>query len=425
MRLTEALELIGFALGGEAGARTLVGLSMTVSADTVLRVIRHAVLPGRETPRVLGVDDFAFRKRHTYGTLLVDLERRCRVDLLPDRTAATLATWLAEHPGVAVISRDRGGAYADGARQGAPEAVQVADRFHLLCNLSETVERVLTRKHRRLREAADHDPPSGAERTLTGPEQQTQARRGTRVHRYETVRRLYQAGMTQTEIARTMAMSRNTVSKYIRAEGFPERLPKSPGPASLLPYHAHLAARWEAGCHNGRILWEEVRDLGYAGSIQTVQRYLEPWRLHPRRGPSPLPPMPLSPATPHRAARFFTQPVDSLRVTDQAYLQRLRRLDPELDHLARLADTFRCMLHDRDAEALDGWLEQARGSGIDDLARFADHLQRDHAAVHAALSLPWSNGQTEGQVNRLKTLKRHMYGRANFDLLRKRVLHAA
>jgi transposase len=165
LRLTEALELIGFALGGEAGARALGGLSMRASPDTVLRVIRAATLPEQEPPRVLGLDDFALRRGRAYGTILVDLERRCRVDVLPDRTAETLANWLGAHSGVEVISRDRGGAYAEGSRRGVPAAVQVADRFHVLVNLREALERLLTRKHRALREAAAALTTEGTEDT--------------------------------------------------------------------------------------------------------------------------------------------------------------------------------------------------------------------------------------------------------------------
>lgn len=423
-QLTTTLSEIGFVLGGEGGSKLAGTLGMTTSPAHLLRLLRRAPLPSQNPVRILGVDDWAKRKRRSYGTILVDLERHRPIDLLSDRTAACFAAWLREHQEIEVISRDRGKDYADGGRQGAPAALQVADRWHLLCNLSETAERVLTRKHRRLREAARHDSrPAAPGQCLTGSEQQQRARRRSRVQRYEAVRQLYRAGMTIAEIARTMRMSRNTVSKYIRAEDFPERLPKPAGPASLLPYHAHLAERWQAGCHNGRLLWEEVHALGYPGSIQTVQRYLAPWRLHPRRGPSPLPPTPLSPATPHRAAQFFTQPGEALSEEDQAYLQRLRCLDPELDQLASLADAFRRMVRDRDADGLDGWLGRAGGCGIEELLHFAEHLQRDHAAVHAALSLPWSNGQTEGQITRLKLIKRQMYGRGNLDLLRLRVLH--
>ena len=423
-QLTHALRAIGFALGGEGGSRLAGTLRLDASPAHLLRLLRRHPTPSQDPVRVVGVDDWAKRKRKSYGTILVDLERHRPVDLLPDRTSATFAAWLQAHQEIEIISRDRGKDYADGARQGAPSALQVADRWHLLCNMSETVERILTRKHRRLREAARHDPlPATSESCLTEPEQKQRARRGSRVQRYEAVRKLYRAGMPIAEIARTLRMSRNTASKYLRAEDFPERLPKSPGPANLLPYHAHLAARWEAGCHNGRVLWEELRDLGYSGSIQTVQRYLGPWRLHPRRGPSPLPPTPLSPATPHRAARFFTQPAESRSAESQAHLQRLRRLDPELHQLAKLATAFGDMVRDRDATALEGWLTQARGSGIEELVHFADHLQRDEAAVQAALSVSWSNGQTEGQITRLKLIKRQMYGRGNLDLLRLRVLH--
>lgn len=423
-QLTEALREVGFALGGEGGSRLAQTLAMGASSAHLLRLLRRAPRPSQEPVRVLGVDDWAKRKRRSYGTILVDLERHCPVDLLPDRTSASFAAWLQAHQGIEIISRDRGKDYIEGAGQGAAAALQVADRWHLLCNLSETAERVLTRKHGCLRQAARHKAqPAIPESCLTGPERQQRARRGRRVQRYEAVRQLYRAGMAIAEIARTMGMSRNTASKYIRAEDFPEHLPKPPGPADLLPYHAHLAERWQAGCHNGRLLWEEVRALGYPGSIQTVQRYLAPWRLHPRRGPSPLPATPLSPATPHRAAQFFTQPLESLAPEDQAYLQRLRRLDPELDQLASLADAFRRMVRDRNAVALDGWLARVRDGGTEELLRFAEHLQRDYAAVDAALSLPWSNGQTEGQITRLKLIKRQMYGRGNLDLLCLRVLH--
>ena len=153
-RLAEAQRQIGLALGGEAGTRSATQQAMPVSADTLLRLASHSELAPAATPKVLGVDDWAWKKGQTYGTILVDLEQRCVVDLLADRTADTLATWLQAHPGVEIISRDRGGSYAEGARRGAPDAVQVADRWHLLANLREALERLLTRKHAALPERA-------------------------------------------------------------------------------------------------------------------------------------------------------------------------------------------------------------------------------------------------------------------------------
>jgi len=145
-RLTDVFTLLGFALGGEAGQCLVAGMGLATSPDTLLRLIHAASDVSHPTPRVLGVDDFSFRRRISFGTILIDLEKRIPVDLLPDREAETFAKWLLEHPGVEIISRDRGGDYARGGKQGTPNAKQVADRWHLLKNLSETMQSFFLRK---------------------------------------------------------------------------------------------------------------------------------------------------------------------------------------------------------------------------------------------------------------------------------------
>ena len=276
-----ALADLGFELGGSAGARLARKQGLVGSRATILRVVQAAAPPEVARPRVLGVDDWARRRGQTYGTILVDLERRRPIDLLEDRTAATFAAWLAEHPGVEVIARDRGGAYADGARQGAPEAVQVTDRFHLLGNIGDALERVLARHHGGLRAAAaavdraiaEADAARGPDpepmvptppprRGITRAQQDREARRSRRVARYEAVVDLHRQGASLHAIAHAVGLSRATARRFVRAETFPERATPSPRPTSLTPHEPYLRARWTAGCHNARVLWEEVRAPG-------------------------------------------------------------------------------------------------------------------------------------------------------------------
>jgi transposase len=239
-RLTSALELIGFAIGGEAGARVARELAMATSPDTLLRRIRQAIPEAHPTPRILGVDDWAFRRGHRYGTILVDLERRCPVDLLPDREAGTLATWLRAHPGVEVVSRDRACAYADGVVQGAPAAVQVADRWHLMKNMGDAVQRLLERKHAVLRQAAKAvttitpAPMAQDSSSVLTPaplptlsEQARQHSRERRLARYHEVITLREQGTGVRAISRQLHLSRMTVRKLLRAGSFPEQAQRS------------------------------------------------------------------------------------------------------------------------------------------------------------------------------------------------------
>jgi transposase len=153
------LAIIGFTMSAEAGGRHTQKLGMGVSADTLLRMVRQTALQPLPSPRVLGVDDFAFRRGRSYGTILVDLERRRPIDLLPDRESETLAKWLKAHPGIEIATRDRSRAYAEAIADGAPDAVQIADRWHILKNLYEALERLLTRQHRLIRQVVQPDSP--------------------------------------------------------------------------------------------------------------------------------------------------------------------------------------------------------------------------------------------------------------------------
>jgi transposase len=452
--LQAALQEIGFALGGRPGARLGGPLAMPASRATLLRLVRAAPMPPFETPRVLGVDDWAFRRGQRYGTILVDLERRRPVDLLPDRSGSGLATWLREHSGVEVISRDRGGAYADGARLGAPSAIQVADRFHVLANVGELLERVLASQRSALRQAAAavdlelaEAAPPDTEARLAAPatppgrtraQEQQQSRRAQRLAQYEAVLALYQQGFSQVAISKQVGLGRKTVRRYLRSDAFPERSPSAPRPTMLAPYDQYLRSRWADGCHNAHELWQEIRSQGFPGHAAIVRQYLARWRPQPGRPgrpprqaaendrslrrPAPPPTRVLSP----RQARWLLlRPWDALTPEEQMYRSALLDEYPPIREAQQLAADFGVLVRAKDRPALAIWFERAEASALPEIRSFATGLRRDQAAVEAAITSVWSNGQVEGQVNRLKALKRQMFGRAKLDLLRTRFLHAA
>ncbi len=345
--------------------------------------------------RVLGVDDWAFRKGRRYGTILVDLEQHRVVDLLPDATSQSLTTWLQAHPGVEILSRDRAGAYADGARQGAPNAVQVADRWHLLKNLSETLERVLDQNRAALKQAAPalQEPIAVAWPPTKGKmaEEESQERRRKRLERYEQVVQLHQQGIEQREIARRLDVARATVAHYIRAGTFPERAPRSPEPTSLDPFKPYLHKRWQEGCRNACQLARELKEQGYTGVASWVCRYVTALRQAQEKAP-----MPKVPATRQIAAWFLCRTQD-LDAKQQAFLTALWQQCPALQSAYDLAQQFLGMVRKRNKAALPAWMQAATDSGNTVLARFAASLKQDLAAVEAGLSLPWSNGQIEGR----------------------------
>ncbi len=429
VRLAEALRELAYLVGGEAAARIVRAFGLAVSTDTLLRHLRRTPVFSAPTPRVLGVDDFAFRRGRRYGTILVDLERHCPIDLLPDREPETFAAWLTEHPGVAVISRDRGNAYIEGATKGAPDAVQVADRWHLIKNLGDALERLFTRNHRLLRESAraeqqsrQVEPPGRASHPPPLRQQQHQrARREKRLARFTEVKRLLAEGLSQRAVARRTGLARKTVCRIAQCESLPDIVvPESRRRSRIDRFVPYIKERWKDGYSNATLLHREIVAQGFMGSVNIVQRLVQPWRdkRYGRAGP-----VPATAPSPRRAAWLLTGGEDARPSEEErAFPKRLLEKCPALVEAQEMALSFTQMLGERNATAFPAWLERASGCHWSELRGFARSLRQDRKAVEAALSLSWSNGQVEGQVNRLKFIKRQMYGRAGFDLLKARVL---
>jgi transposase len=439
-------------MGGEAGTRLLGQMQVVTSSRTLLRLLR----PESEAPstavRVLGVDDWAMCKGRTYGTILVDLERQRPVDLLPDRTAATLAAWLQTHPEVEIITRDRSTEYARGASEGAPTALQVADRWHLLQNLRQMLERLLNRLYPQLKQlpavVAAEGPtdvqivqPRVRLRLDPKDKEAIVASRARAQATYRKIQKLRKTGENIRQIARKLGMSRVTVRKYFYAETFPERAKRQATPRLLDAHLPYLELRLQAGCENATQLWRELREQGYSGTSIQVRRWVRhhrqavarttpgPYRdavaaaINDRAKTAKLPELPSY----KQLAWLLMQEPETLEASETATLRRICQ-DVQLAQTYQLAQQFRSMVRQRDASMLEAWLEACAVSDISDVVTFAAGLRQDYAAVRAALATQWSNGQTEGQAGapraRLKFLKRQMYGRANFDLLRCRVLHS-
>jgi transposase len=443
-RLVGSLQAVGLALGAEAGARLAEKLNIPVSPDTLLRLIRKMPEATVQTPRVLGVDDWSFKCGRRYGTILCDLESHEVVDLLPDRSAASLSQWLTEHPGVELISRDRGGEYAKGAALGAPKATQVADRFHLVHNLIEAFERGLDCQHALLAEvgktsaaaivpAQSIDPgdqPAAPPPAPSRREQRHQQSRDRRKARYDQVKQLQAQGVSLRQIARQLRLNSHTVQRYAHAPQFPEHASYPAGPKTLDEFMADLKQRWEQGCHNAVRLHRELQERGFGGSIHMVRRQLAAWRQPPQRQVTQRAPSPWRPSA--RAVGWLllkeqksgaaTSQAD-LTARERVFLAALHQKWPQLAENVWMIHEFSRVLAQDDPAHLQAWVDLASEPSIlRPIRQFAKNLRRDWDAVVQAVRQPWSNGQVEGQVNRLKMIKRQMYGRANFDLLRARVL---
>jgi transposase len=447
-RLMHWLAHIAMALGGMAGVRLCRALGLPMSRHTLLRLLRRLPLPACPTPQVLGVDDWAYKKRQSYGTVLIDLEQRRPLALLPDREAKTFALWLQAHPGVGVITRDRSRAYADGARQGAPEAVQVADRFHLLQNLAEALDQVFNAHGHILEavnEALHQAPVARPDGTVAVPvpppppprsaRELAHQRQAQRLALHQQIWGLHHQGWPGGAIAQQLGIGKNTVYRYLRTATLPERQRRADrGRSILTPYHAYLLERWNAGHRDAVRLFRELQQRGYAGSYPTVARYAQRLRQaqgQPPRQRKPRQTLPVvaEPAARHLTARRATWLVlrrpERLEADEAAQLAQLQAQQPEVAGAIALAQDFVRLVRERQPDQLEPWLARAAESPHVPLQRFAKGVRDDHDAVKAGITLPWSNGPVEGQINRLKMLKRQMFGRAKLDLLQQRFLLAA
>ena len=448
LRLAQRLMALGVALGGTAGVRLGHAWDLAVSRNTLLRGLRQQPLPSLPTPRVLGVDDFALRKRQTYGTVLIDLERRQPVALLAERTADTVAQWLREHPGVEVIARDRSQAYAEGARQGAPAATQVADRFHLLQNLREALDQVfLTHEHALeavntlmrqqpvlLPEGAIAVPVPPPVETPTPAQQRAGQRQARRQALHTQVWALHHQGWTAPAIAQHVGLSLRTVQRDLRSATCAGRKRRSDrGDSILNPYKPSLLERWNAGCYTAMRLFRDLRQRGYAGGYGVVaasaRRLRQAQGLPPghRCARQPLPAVaepPWQPLTPRRATWLVLRRETKRTDTETQQLTALRAQQAEVAEAMDLAQDFATLVRQRQPTQLDPWLQRATTSAVDAVRRFATGLYEDYEAVKAGVTLPWSSGPVEGHSNRLKMLKRQMFGRARLDLLSRRFLLA-
>jgi transposase len=424
------LEVIALALAGRAGARLAGGFGLPAGRSTMLRLIRALPDPGVTGVAVLGVDDFALRRGHVYGSVLVNMGTHRPVDLLPDREADTFAAWLRAHPGTQVICRDRAGAYADGARAGAPEAIQVADRWHLWHNLAERVEKAVSR-HRNCLIEPEPEPPAGrvpepdlqqvATEAVTARMEESALVQRTR-RRYEAVQALVAQGKGIKPIMRELGLAKETVRRFARAASVEDLLAKARGrrPSLLDDFKPYLHQRWNAGATNVLQLHAEIKAAGYQGSYAIVRAYLQPFRAI---GAAP-PPLPAPPKARHVASWILRDPA-TLDDDEQVKLKDVRARCPHLDALAGHVTEFAKILTGLHGDRLNSWIAAVEADDQPDLHSFTTGLKQDHIAVLNGLTLPHSSGAVEGNVNRIKMIKRQMYGRASFDLLRKRVILAA
>ena len=398
---------IGLALGGEAGARLSRNVSLPTSPATLLRRIRRMPEPPGAKPRVVGVDDWALRKGTRYGTLLVDQETRRPTDMLPERTAEPLIAWLKQQPQIEVITRDRSTEFARAATEGAPQAVQVADRFHLIANLREALQHVVERERSALGGITLPTSVTSTEAEVAAvgtrlPEKRSPAEEAKRqqcqAQRQELHCQIQQRranGDPILRIAQDLNLTRTTVYRYLRLDEASVTVRLHPSRSILDVYLPYLVARWAEGCHNATQLWREIVARGYPGTPSMV--YV--WAQHQRTEPSPNTPIRFRDSLPPHSERrkrlpppravafFLVRRVAQLSSVEQQALTQIQQASPVIATGYALFHQFRDLFTSHAVDKLSAWIKVARTSGLLEMENFAFGLERGLAAIQNAVSL--------------------------------------
>jgi transposase len=408
-RLDHIVHYLGLALGGRPAASFARRLMLPVSNDTLLRVVRRHGSPRFIAPTVIGIDDWAWRRNQRYGTIICDLERRKTIALLPDREPATAQTWLSDQPQIEVVARDRGGGYALAAAKALPKSIQVADRWHLMENASRAFLDAVRKSMRQIRAAigaATMNPD-----LLTAAERIQYEGYLRREEANVIIHRMAEERLPIKEIVRRTGHSRGLVRKVLRGQRSDIfRIREN----SLELYLQWLDAQWTAGQRNGSELWRRLKKQGFRGCLRIVTE----WASRRRRAEKTDGALSRAPSA-RTIARFMTIGRDALSKTETVTVAAIEAGVPLLTEAREIIAAFQAMVRKKSLSDLEPWLERARTSLV---ASFASGVIKDQAAVSAAITSPWSNGQTEGQITKLKLVKRQMYGRGKLDLLQARVI---
>lgn len=408
---------------------------MPLSDDTILRQVKRKTSNSlyKEPVRVVGIDDWSWRRSSRYGTIMVDLERRSVIDILDDRSVASVKEWLQKRPQIEVVSRDRCGLYSQAARQGAPQAKQVADRFHLVENLRQAIKAQMSRYgHANVRPILSEDAVASARSCF---HRARMAHRQTRQEIFDQLHSMRQRGLSYSEISRQTGYERRSVTKWLSTSAPRDRKRAELKTTSPLYFEEFLAECWKDGNRNGRHLFNDVKSRGYTGSKSNLERLLKVWRQDGNASPPNVKPIVAQqavepvrdPETGHVissniSSALCIKPRSKLTAAQARKVEALKQGSEAFTKMRALAMRFFGIVRSKNSDKLEQWIDDAIETELVDFARFASVLRRDLDAVKNAIELPWNNGQAEGQINRLKTLKRAMYGRAGTDLMRARML---
>lgn len=415
--LRQFLGQLGREQGGASAARSATLQGMQVTARAILRFMPSLPLPPIAPPRIIGLDDWAWKRGQRYGAVVVDLERKKPIALLADRSQEAVAGWLKRYPTIQIVARDRSKEFAAAITAALPQAKHVADRWHLAKNLTEHLNKVVSARWKQLTKATCEDEMA-PEPVPVSPRAR-RPRQAAGSARYQQMLTLKEAGLPTRTIAKRLGVGPRTIQRWLAEGHGPYAGPRKPRRSPLDWSTRYLRQRWEAGERNGTVLWEELKAQGYRGSMRSVYRRLATWRDHPPKpgvpaSPGSVPRSPFEDVTPSQVIGWILARPEMLTPQAQEHLERLCQMDGQLAQARELTHGFLALLRHHNGEGLDTWLKDVRASTIREFLSFARSVQQDKAAILAGLTLPYSTGPVEGHINRLKLIKRKRMAELNF-----------